>query len=212
MGKKGRPSTGVTPSQALDNASKSATPASGVKVKLKLASPREGPALISGPTSPLFKKIRLLTSSSSPPKPAKHADAIRPEEKTKLEPKKEKKIDKSPSFDLVSVNQALLSHLKSSQLATDDGRDRTELFHTLPSKKHYPDYYQIISEPECLKGIQQKVAIGKIASVDSLLERYRLLFSNAKVYNAPESQVYQDANILLVTHADANVSCVIFSF
>ncbi|XP_062316377.1 protein polybromo-1 [Osmerus eperlanus] len=74
------------------------------------------------------------------------------------------------------------------------GRLVSELFHKLPSKVQYPDYYAIIKDPIDLKIIAQRIQMGLYRSVNAMGKDIDLLVKNAKTYNEPGSQVFKDAN------------------
>lgn len=77
-----------------------------------------------------------------------------------------------------------------------DGRDMIGLFMEKPSRKDYPDYYKLILEPIDMKMIDKKIKQDKYPTVTSLVEDFNLMFTNAKHYNEPGSEVYQDAERL----------------
>ncbi|XP_074862099.1 protein polybromo-1 isoform X10 [Carettochelys insculpta] len=76
------------------------------------------------------------------------------------------------------------------------GRRLCDLFMVKPSKKDYPDYYKIISEPMDLKIIEHNIRSEKYAGEEAMIEDMRLMFRNARHYNEEGSQVYNDAHIL----------------
>nr|XP_055068904.1 polybromo 1, like isoform X2 [Misgurnus anguillicaudatus] len=76
------------------------------------------------------------------------------------------------------------------------GRRLCELFMVKPSKKDYPDYYQIIQDPMDLRTIEQNIRSERYNNEDALLEDMKLMFRNARHYNEEGSQVYNDSNIL----------------
>uniref|UniRef100_A0A8C5R7N0 Protein polybromo-1 n=1 Tax=Leptobrachium leishanense TaxID=445787 RepID=A0A8C5R7N0_9ANUR len=84
--------------------------------------------------------------------------------------------------------------LESRELGT--GRRLCELFMFRPSKKDYPDYYKIISEPMDLKTIEQNIRTEKYSGEESMMEDMKLMFRNAWHYNEEGSQVYNDAHAL----------------
>ncbi|KAG2219089.1 hypothetical protein INT45_005820, partial [Circinella minor] len=67
------------------------------------------------------------------------------------------------------------------------------LFLQLPSKRQYPDYYEVIKNPIALSNIKTKIDQKEYKSVSELKADIDLMVSNAKRYNIKESQVYQDA-------------------
>ncbi|KAI8147926.1 hypothetical protein BJV82DRAFT_664265 [Fennellomyces sp. T-0311] len=67
------------------------------------------------------------------------------------------------------------------------------LFAQLPSKRTYPDYYDVIKNPIALSNMKTKIDQQEYTSVADLKADIDLMVSNAKKYNIKESQVYQDA-------------------
>lgn len=77
----------------------------------------------------------------------------------------------------------------------NDERDLVSAFQKLPSKKLYPDYYDIVKNPITVTDIQKKVAKGKYSTDDTeeFLQDFQLLFDNANSYNDPDSWIVADA-------------------
>ncbi len=66
-------------------------------------------------------------------------------------------------------------------------------FVQLPSKKHFPDYYIIITEPISMKMIEKKIKTEEYASLGDLKKDIQHLCRNAKTYNEDGSLIYVDA-------------------
>ncbi|XP_037534640.1 protein polybromo-1 [Nematolebias whitei] len=79
---------------------------------------------------------------------------------------------------------------------TSTNRRLCELFMVKPSKKDYPDYYNVILEPMDLKTIEYKIRNERYTTEEELIEDMKLMFRNARHYNEEGSQVYNDANVL----------------
>ncbi|KAK3800671.1 hypothetical protein RRG08_003077 [Elysia crispata] len=77
-----------------------------------------------------------------------------------------------------------------------NGRLLRPIFMVLPSRKDYPDYYQVIMEPVDMTMIEAKLKSDKYPSEQALLSDLELMFNNARHYNEEGSQVFQDANTL----------------
>ncbi|XP_022095945.1 protein polybromo-1-like isoform X3 [Acanthaster planci] len=77
-----------------------------------------------------------------------------------------------------------------------DGRYPITLFMEKPSKKLYPDYYQVISEPIDMKTIEINIKTDKYVQEEMMVSDFDLLFNNARQYNEEGSMVYEDANFL----------------
>uniref|UniRef100_A0A8C2JIU5 Protein polybromo-1 n=1 Tax=Cyprinus carpio TaxID=7962 RepID=A0A8C2JIU5_CYPCA len=76
------------------------------------------------------------------------------------------------------------------------GRRLCDLFMVKPSKKDYPDYYQIIQDPMDLRTIENNIRTERYNNEEALMDDMKLMFRNARHYNEEGSQVYNDANIL----------------
>lgn len=76
------------------------------------------------------------------------------------------------------------------------GRRLCDLFMVKPSKKDYPDYYQVILEPMDLRTIESNIRAERYVSEEALMNDMKLMFRNARHYNEEGSQVFNDADIL----------------
>lgn len=90
---------------------------------------------------------------------------------------------------LISLHDYLLEY-------TTGGRQPMALFVEKPSKKLYPDYYQIIQHPIDMTTIESNIKSDRYGTLDDVVGDYRLMFSNCRKYNEEGSQIYDDANIL----------------
>ncbi|CAF3824420.1 unnamed protein product [Adineta steineri] len=75
-------------------------------------------------------------------------------------------------------------------------RAMSEIFLFLPSRKLYPDYYLIVTNPIDLKLIAMKIQNNQYLTLDDMENDLLLMISNAKKYNDPKSQIYKDAGAL----------------
>jgi hypothetical protein len=71
-------------------------------------------------------------------------------------------------------------------------------FYEKPSKRQYPDYYQLIPRPTSLTDIRKQVEKGRFSTWDAFISEMRLIWSNAKIYNDDGSQIYIFAEALEV--------------
>ncbi|KAG8219550.1 Bromodomain-containing protein [Butyriboletus roseoflavus] len=78
-----------------------------------------------------------------------------------------------------------------------EGNICSPAFMRLPSKRHYPDYYNVITNPICLDDIKKKIDEDKYSSLDDVRQDFELCFSNAKRYNMKDSPIWLDAKFLL---------------
>lgn len=69
-------------------------------------------------------------------------------------------------------------------------------FVELPPKNDYPDYYQLIKQPICMKQIENKINKKQYQSLKQFRQDVGLLCANCKQYNEDGSVLYNDANII----------------
>uniref|UniRef100_A0AAG5D381 Polybromo-1 n=1 Tax=Anopheles atroparvus TaxID=41427 RepID=A0AAG5D381_ANOAO len=90
---------------------------------------------------------------------------------------------------LLSLHEYLVDY-------THDNRQPMGLFMEKPSKKLYPDYYQVIQHPIDMTTIENNIKADRYGTIDDIVGDYRLMFSNCRKYNEEGSMIYEDANIL----------------
>lgn len=78
----------------------------------------------------------------------------------------------------------------------EDGRKPLLAFMEKPSKKLYPDYYEVISEPIDFLEIENKIRNEQYNSENDLVRDFKLMFANCRHYNEENSTIYEDANLL----------------
>jgi len=96
------------------------------------------------------------------------------------------------SSELVEKCTSVLDEL-CELTAESDGHNISEIFMTLPSRKLYPDYYQIIKQPTSINQIKKNVKQEKFESYESFMDSLQLMCTNAKTYNEEGSWVYEDS-------------------
>ncbi|XP_055608504.1 protein polybromo-1 isoform X2 [Uranotaenia lowii] len=77
-----------------------------------------------------------------------------------------------------------------------DGRTPMVLFMEKPSKKLYPDYYQVIQHPIDMTTIESNIKTDRYATLDDAVGDYRLMFSNCRKYNEEGSLIFEDSKTL----------------
>lgn len=80
--------------------------------------------------------------------------------------------------------------------ATEDGRSLHTMFQLLPSKKLYPEYYEVIDHPIDLKFIANKIQTNAYNSLNEIEKDLLQMTKNACTFNEPGSQIYKDAKTL----------------
>ncbi|KAH0838060.1 Bromodomain-containing protein [Lanmaoa asiatica] len=78
-----------------------------------------------------------------------------------------------------------------------EGNICSPAFMRLPSKRHYPDYYNFTTHPICLDDIKKKIDEDRYPSLDDVRQDFELCFANAKRYNMKDSPIWLDAKFLL---------------
>jgi protein polybromo-1 len=81
-------------------------------------------------------------------------------------------------------------------------------FYEKPSRRQYPDYYQLIQRPTSLTDIKKQVEKGRFSTWDAFIAEMRLIWSNAKLYNDDGSQIYLFAEAMEVS---SNPSFLVFA-
>ncbi|XP_056638138.1 protein polybromo-1 isoform X1 [Diorhabda sublineata] len=79
---------------------------------------------------------------------------------------------------------------------TEDGRKPMLAFIEKPSKKLYPEYYEVISEPIDFLEIESKIKGEQYSSEADLVKDFKLMFNNCRQFNEENSPIYEDANNL----------------
>uniref|UniRef100_A0A182MT35 Polybromo-1 n=1 Tax=Anopheles culicifacies TaxID=139723 RepID=A0A182MT35_9DIPT len=96
----------------------------------------------------------------------------------------------------VSLKKKLLSLHEFLVDFTYDDHQPMALFMEKPSKKLYPDYYQVIQHPIDMTTIENNIKSDRYSTIDDIVGDYRLMFSNCRKYNEEGSMIYEDANLL----------------
>ena len=97
----------------------------------------------------------------------------------------------------------------SVMTATDpfDNRPLHTEFQLLPSKRHYPDYYDVIEHPIDLKFIATKIQTSAYTTLGEMEKDLLQMVRNACTFNETGSQIYRDAKALKksFTHRKAEI-------
>ncbi|XP_039291348.1 protein polybromo-1 isoform X3 [Nilaparvata lugens] len=75
----------------------------------------------------------------------------------------------------------------------EDGRQPMLMFMEKPSKKLYPDYYEVIENPIDMLTIEANIKAEKYTNQDEILNDFKLMFRNCRQYNEEQSMIYEDA-------------------
>ncbi|CAH2096950.1 unnamed protein product [Euphydryas editha] len=129
------------------------------------------------------------------------ANTPRPRGRPRLNPNPSSAPSPSPSPIVPKTNLPLKKklHYISKQLVEftcSDGRQPMLLFMEKPSKKLYPEYYNVIDRPIDMLTIEANIKNDRYSSVDEMVADFRLMFSNCRQFNEEGSMIYEDANLL----------------
>ncbi|XP_035230777.1 protein polybromo-1-like isoform X3 [Stegodyphus dumicola] len=107
-----------------------------------------------------------------------------------------KKMRRSLDGDPSLKKKAKILYKTLHDYTDEEGRPLISVFMEKPSKKDYPDYYEIITNPIDMKTIDSNIKSEKYTNEENLIADFRLMFANCKHYNEEGSQIYQDAETL----------------
>lgn len=77
-----------------------------------------------------------------------------------------------------------------------EGIELIGMFMQKPSRREYPDYYEVIANPIDMTMIDERIRMGVYKSEDEFMPDMKLMFSNCRKYNEEGSDIYEDANVL----------------
>ncbi|XP_032671562.1 protein polybromo-1 isoform X2 [Odontomachus brunneus] len=98
--------------------------------------------------------------------------------------------------DNIPLKKRLYALVKCVIEYCEDGRQPMLMFMEKPSKKLYPDYYQVIAEPIDMLAIEANIKAEKYQNESELIQDFKLMFNNCRQYNEEGSLIYEDANTL----------------
>ncbi|XP_077201015.1 SWI/SNF-related matrix-associated actin-dependent regulator of chromatin subfamily A member 2 isoform X3 [Paroedura picta] len=115
---------------------------------------------------------------------------------------KAKKRRGRPPAEKLSPNPPKLTKQMNAIIDTvinykdSSGRQLSEVFIQLPSRKEYPEYYELIRKPVDFKKIKERIRNHKYRSLSDLEKDVNLLCLNAQTFNLEGSQIYEDSIVL----------------
>ncbi|WPH02517.1 Hypothetical protein R9X50_00538200 [Acrodontium crateriforme] len=93
--------------------------------------------------------------------------------------------------NVLEVGKRLVEQLRRASDKT--GRPIATAFLTLPPRDELPDYYDFIKLPIAVDTIEKKLQNNGYPTLTTLESDFKRLVQNAKDYNAPKSEIYEDA-------------------
>lgn len=115
---------------------------------------------------------------------------------------KAKKRRGRPPAEKLSPNPPKLTKQMNAIIDTvinykdSSGRQLSEVFIQLPSRKDLPEYYELIRKPVDFKKIKERIRNHKYRSLGDLEKDVMLLCHNAQTFNLEGSQIYEDSIVL----------------
>uniref|UniRef100_A0AAR2JKJ5 SWI/SNF related, matrix associated, actin dependent regulator of chromatin, subfamily a, member 4 n=1 Tax=Pygocentrus nattereri TaxID=42514 RepID=A0AAR2JKJ5_PYGNA len=115
--------------------------------------------------------------------------------------KKQKKRGRPPAEKLSPNPSSLTKKMKKIVDAVikykdSNGRQLSEVFIQLPSRKELPEYYELIRKPVDFRKIKERIRIHKYRSLNDLEKDVMLLCQNAQTFNLEGSLIYEDSIVL----------------
>ena len=140
------------------------------------------------------RKKTVTLKKSSEPEANKDSTPVKKEPKiiVKMKEKSDKKVN---AERLLPLLEELFGKMRELTDGTD-GHPVTEAFEKLPSKRMYPDYYQLIEKPIALDTMLKSCKKGAYATLTDLKADLDVMYNNARFYNEEDSWVFIDANKL----------------
>lgn len=98
--------------------------------------------------------------------------------------------------DEMDLYEELFAAVMTAMDPVTNERPLYKEFQLLPSKKLYPEYYQVIDHPVDLKFIATKIQTNAYTSLTEMEKDLLQMVKNACTFNEPGSTIYKDARTL----------------
>lgn len=76
------------------------------------------------------------------------------------------------------------------------GRIVVSLFMCLPSRRDFPEYFNIIHKPISMLSIRKRIENNQYHQIESCLNDYKLMFNNCRTFNEDGSIIFDDSKVL----------------
>ena len=94
-----------------------------------------------------------------------------------------KKADMEEMTNLTGFLEELFGAVMTTRDSSDPDRMLNTVFQLLPSRKRYPEYFELIKEPMDLKMCAEKIQKNKYKDICELEKDLQLFFTNAQTFN-----------------------------
>lgn len=129
--------------------------------------------------------------------------APEPPKKRGRNPKTAETLSKDDRATLQGILDSVHDSLQDLEEESTDlalaNRGIIDPFLELPPKQYYPDYYELIKKPICMKNIENKINKKQYHSLKEFRSDIALLCSNCRQYNEDGSVLFADANTIEVS-------------
>ena len=102
----------------------------------------------------------------------------------------------NPDEESMQPYEDLFTAVMTATDHSDTNRPLHGAFLLKPSKKLYPEYYEVIETPVDLKTIARKIQEASYGALAEMERDLMLMCRNACRFNEPGSQIYKDAKML----------------
>lgn len=83
-----------------------------------------------------------------------------------------------------------------SEWTNAEGVQPIRVFLKKPSRKSYPDYYDVITKPIDMSMIDDRIKGAHYGTEEEMIDDFKLMFSNCRLYNEEHSEIYEYADVL----------------
>lgn len=138
-------------------------------------------------------KAKLIESNVGDEEPNSKVKKIGRPRKSALDDDASETSSKATDEDIENYEELFASVMTATD---ENSRPLNLMFQLLPSKREYPDYYEIIEHPIDLKFIATKIQTNAYLSLAEMEKDLLQMTKNACIFNEPGSQIYKDAKTL----------------
>ncbi|EJU02571.1 Bromodomain-containing protein [Dacryopinax primogenitus] len=159
-----------------------------IEQPVKPRKPRMGidPAnIIDGP------RLKKRKESPDPSAGGKHKQGRPSEEKRRSIKQEEADVGTEQRVKVAEDGSGVWKTVREEKDST--GRLLCYDFLRLPSRRLYPDYYEIIKRPLCMEDVKMSLDSLSYSNLEAVRQDLLTIFRNAQRYNVKESTIWQDA-------------------
>ena len=123
------------------------------------------------------------------------------EDSDKKGPVVKKRRGRIPKAEKIKANDRMMAQMKKIlnvvvEYKDADGRQLSDPFMKLPSRRELPDYYEVIKKPLDIYKLKARYKDGKYRSLDEFESDFMTLCKNAQEYNVEGSTIFEDSIVM----------------